>query len=201
MSKHSHFERDFWGTCANSFGEETKQILYMREMGFPLVRDWRSAFNFDFGGRSVIDIGGGPVSVLLKRVDDGASWVVDPMFLPEWARRRYVETGVVYIEKSGETFTKLRAMRDDEGKLRQFDVGLIYNCLQHVDDPAKVITNALRVSKTLRMFEWIDIPPHEGHPHMLTQSMLEEATGQRGVVKQFYGEYECTGRAWILGGG
>ena len=197
---HSDFEKEFWST-PNYYGEETKQLLYMREMGFPLVRSWRSAFNFDFGGRSVIDIGGGPVSVLLKRVDDGSSWVVDPIVLPEWAAKRYVEADVRYVEKPGETFPRLRSMRDEDGKLRQFDVALVYNCLQHVENPAKVIANARRVSKTLRMFEWIDVPPHDGHPYMLTQSMLEEATGQRGVVKTFYGEYECAGRAWILGGG
>lgn len=188
-------EREFWGNCTNTYGEETKQLLYMREMGFPLVRDWRSGFWFDFKGRSVVDFGGGPMSVLLKAIDVvevPKRWVVDPMSLPRWVRRRYESAGIVRLHQRGEDFTPLAV---------PLDLALIYNCLQHVDDPEKVIANARACAKELRMFEWINIPPHDGHPHMLTADMLERAAGERGVVKHFHGENECAGTAWILGGG
>lgn len=81
-----------------------------------------------------------------------------------------------------------------------FDIALLYNVLQHVEDPEKVIANARAISPRgeLHMFEWIDIPPHEGHPHMLTEAMLSKATGRRGRVVELRGEYECTGRAWVV---
>ena len=33
----------------------------------------------------------------------------------------------------------------------------------------------------LRIFEWVNIPPHEGHPHELTKKSLDEWIGQEGT--------------------
>ena len=77
-----------------------------------------------------------------------------------------------------------------------FDLALIYNCLQHVDDPEKIVANACAAAKELRMFEWINIPPHEGHPHELKADLLEKWAGRQGRVVDLP---ECGGVAWVLG--
>lgn len=189
---HDELEMSFWGNCCSTFGEELKQRVYLREMGFPEKRVWSAAgpVSYDGGGRSFVDIGGGPVSALLKFENRGDSIVVDPGEYPEWVRARYTAADISWMQCGGETQA-----------LRNYDVALIYNCLQHTIDPAQVITRAVAAvgSSGLRMFEWVDIEPHPGHPHMLTQVKLKEWTGRPGVVKEFRGEGECWGKAWILG--
>jgi hypothetical protein len=183
------FEQDFWGNCANTYGEETKQFLYMRHMGFEQIRTWRSGFVFDMGGRSVIDIGGGPCSVLLKCQGLARGLVVDPGDWPDWVSARYDAVGIGWQKMSGEELCLLKP----------FGLALIYNVLQHTEDPEKVVANASAHSKELRMFEWIDIDPHEGHPHKLTEAELNRWAGREGKVVELHGESECSGRAWVLG--
>jgi len=60
------WEFGWWGNCVNTYGEETKQLLYAARMGLTAFHDGKSPFNFDLGGASVLDIGGGPSSLLLK---------------------------------------------------------------------------------------------------------------------------------------
>src|ERR1035441_8915336 len=59
-------EVNWWGNCVNTFGEETKQLVYARLMGLQIWDDGNSPFNIMTGARTVLDIGGGPVSMLLK---------------------------------------------------------------------------------------------------------------------------------------
>jgi hypothetical protein len=193
MSDHDDLEMRFWAGCGSTFGEESKQRVYLREMGFAEHHVWHAGgFAWDAKGRSIIDIGGGPVSALLKFENCGSSLVVDPGEYPDWVWSRYEAAGIEFDRRGGEKL-------DADG----WDLALIYNCLQHTIDPTQVIKRAVTAvgSSGLRMFEWIDIPPHEGHPHMLTQAKLEEWTGRKGIVKEFQGENGCFGRAWILGGG
>lgn len=178
-------EAGFWGTCANTYGEETKQLLYMDRMGFKASHDGKSPFSYDGGGLSYLDIGGGPVSVLLKFRNTLRRVVADPCPYPFWIYERYAKEGIQCMVVAGEA-----------AGLPSVDVALIYNVLQHVSDPQKVIANALMSAKILHMFEWVDMTPHPGHPHCLTQEKLEAWTGLRGKVEQFNGTNECYGRAW-----
>ena len=180
-------EAGFWGTCANTYGEETKQLLYMNRMGFETIHNGKSPFSYNGHGLSYLDIGGGPVSVLLKFCNASRRIVVDPCPYPKWVYDRYKEEGIECVVCSGEV--------ED---LLSVNVAFIYNVLQHVRDPQKVIENALRTTKILHMFEWINLPAHPGHPHCLTQANLESWTGFRGKVEQFNGTNECYGRAWYV---
>lgn len=182
------FEERFWGDCCRSFGEEEKQRIYMRFMGIPEVVTWRSPLNYDFGGRSVIDIGGGPCSVLLKGENLKNGLVVDPTKYPSWVAERYIAANIRYLQISGEQI-QWQA---------QYDLALVYNCLQHCTDPEKIISNARAVAKDLKMFEWIDLPAHEGHPWELKAADLEKWTGREGKVVELTGENGCYGRAWVL---
>jgi hypothetical protein len=192
--KHDDLEKAFWGpACANTFGEELKQLKYMELMGFQRTPTWRTQYSFDMGGRSVIDIGGGPCSVLLKCENLGKnSYVVDPGEWPFWVRARYELAGIQLFCELGESFMQTAS-------LDGFDLALIYNCLQHSEEPERVIDNARAVAKTLCMFEWIDIPPHPGHPHELKADLLNKWAGREGRIVELNGVNECTGRAWVLG--
>ena len=54
----------------------------------------------------------------------------------------------------------------------------------------------MSAGKVLRLFEWIDIPAHEGHPHMLTKENLEMWIGQEGKTKVLDGENGCYGKCF-----
>ena len=87
--------------------------------------------------------------------------------------------------------------RGEDVDERGWDEAWIYNCLQHTDDPRLIIENAKRAAKKLRVFEWLDIPPHEGHPWMLTEELLNEWTGGTGGTV-FLQESGCYGKAYFL---
>jgi hypothetical protein len=167
----SDYEMEFWQDCSNTFHEEQKQLAYASRMG--LLASWHGAHppTFDIGGRSVIDIGGGPVSLLLKCVNRGRSVVADVAQFPPWVIARYEYCDIEFWRTRGE---------DIDGY--SFDEAWIYNLLQHVDEPAAVILAARRVARTIRIFEWIDIEPYPGHPHMLTRDLLGEWLGAPGFV-------------------
>jgi hypothetical protein len=166
------FESAWWGSCVNTLGEELKQRTYARQMG--LVEEARGGhLVYDLGGRSVIDIGGGPASLLLKCMNPGRALVVEPMPLPEWVRLRYKAAGVRLVSVRGEDVSLAEA---------PFDEAWLYNVLQHVQDPALVVANARRAARLVRVFEWIDVPPHEGHPHTLRSDVLDAWLGGRGAT-------------------
>lgn len=182
------FELGFWGDCTNTYVEETKQWVYARLMG---IR--REHWSLRVFGASIIDIGGGPVSMLLKCHDLGPACVVDPLLgyghsphYPTWIMDRYNEKGISVDCRRGEDLTYPHV----------FDEAWIYNVLQHTDDPALVVKNALAVCRRLRIFEWVNVPPCEGHPHMLTEFGLNDWLGTSGNVVPL--SYEgCFGDAYI----
>lgn len=189
---HQEWERRWHGDCTNSFSEENKQITYAYRMGLvnepnPYSGAWPS---YDLGGRSVVDLGGGPVSLLLKcrnRGDRsvGRSVVVDPCAYPEWVRARYAEAGIHLVRMAAE----------DLAIEVPLDEAWIYNVLQHTRDPELIAANARTVAGVVRVFEWIDTPPEPGHPHTLTAEALDAWFGGRGTVEQI-NENGCVGKAW-----
>lgn len=180
------YELGFWGNCCNTYIEETKQYVYARLMGIRC-----DEMGFTVNGASIIDIGGGPVSMLLKCRDLGKSLVVDPLGLqyPSWTMGRYTSKHIGVIPFRGED------LRPND--LPIFDEVWIYNVLQHVDDPELVVKNALAVCRKLRIFEWVDMPPEPGHPHELKRDKLDAWLGSehRGDVV-FLNSNGCFGKAY-----
>ena len=195
-------EVNWWGNCVNTFGEETKQLVYARLMGLQIWDDGNSPFNIMTGARTVLDIGGGPVSMLLKfRPVYGSSvtgTVVDPANYPSWVSERYANAGITYYRVPGELIHTIFV--NDE-----IDLGIIYNCLQHTEKPEKIVQNMRRCCKEVRIFEWIDHPTNEMHPHVLTAGKLNEWFGGVGSVLNineggcvgncYYGTFKCAGLA------
>lgn len=162
--ENQEWESSWWGNCANTYGEEQKQIVYASKMGLKFFHNGKSPFNINMNGKKVLDIGGGPISLLLKCTNvDGC--VVDPCVYPEWIIERYKCAKIFYSRAKGEDI-------DINSSIPINDEVWIYNVLQHVDDPQKVINNAREVSKIIRLFEWIDTGTSKGHAYNLTEKDL-----------------------------
>lgn len=183
---HQNFEAGWWGNCVNTFGEETKQLTYAQRMGLRRINTDGHWPVYDLRGQSVLDLGGGPVSMLLKCVNLGRAVVVDPCAYPQWIGDRYAVAGIEYDRSPAEDF----AVPEE-----RIDECWIYNVLQHVQDPEKIVANAMASAKLVRIFEWIDLPPHLGHPHELKAFSLSRWLGAYGNVEHM-NENGCVGRAF-----
>jgi hypothetical protein len=149
-------------------------------MSLEIGRHW----DFDAGGRRILDIGGGPVSMLLKSFNLREGMVCDPIRYPDWTYERYRAKGIKCVQISGEDL-------DVVG----WDEVWIYNVLQHCMDPERIVQNARKAAPLIRLFEWINFPPHPGHPQMLTESNLEKWLGSKGKVVEL-SEKGCYGMSF-----
>lgn len=173
------FESEYWGDCTNTFDEDQKHYVYAKYMGLQ-----QDHFSFNVFGKTILDIGGGPTSMLLKTKNLKSGLVCDPLNYPHWTTLRYLEKNI-----------NVKVIRGEDVVEEGWNEVWIYNCLQHTDDPAKIISNALKAAKVLRIFEWVDIPPHEGHPQMITKEFLDKCIGKEGNTVQL-AENGCFGRAY-----
>lgn len=182
------FEKEWHGNCINSYWEETKQQIYAKRMG--LVANFvNGKFPvYDLQDKSIIDIGGGPYSLLLKCINVKVAGLIDPCPYPDWVYQRYREAGVSYIIAKAEDLLKGRDQQ-------VVDEVWIYNVLQHTEDPELIIYNARKVSKIIRIFEWIDMPATEGHPHELKESKLNKWLHGYGKTEDI-NESGCNGRCY-----
>ena len=183
IMEHHHedyeFEKEYWGNCCNTFDEDQKHYVYGKLMGLK-----QSHYSFMLPNISVLDIGRGPSSMLLKCQGLKEGKVVDPIEYPQWTKDRYAMMNIIVDVKTGEEVTDLH-----------YDEVWIYNCMQHAIDPGAIISNAKRAAPVLRIFEWIDIPAHEGHPHELTEESLNSWIGKKGSVIQL-NQSGCYGKAY-----
>lgn len=169
------FESNWWGDCLDTVGEEIKQRTYNRLMGL-------TSYGYDLKGKSVIDVGGGPVSLLLKYKNRGICAVVDPLKVPNWVVQRYYENNIVFYNEPAEGF-KCTAI---------YDECWIYNCLQHTENPKQIINNALEYSRIIRIFEWVNTPISDGHIHTLKEVEINKWLGGEGKVEEI-NENGCIG--------
>jgi len=179
------WEKDWWNNCINTYYEEMKQLVYAERMGLICTPDAKTRYRFDMEGKSVLDIGAGATSLLLKCVNVQGK-IIDPLKFPDWVMQRYAAAGIVFERKKAE----------DMNIEEKFDECWIYNCLQHVEDPEKIIMNVRKSAKIIRIFEWIDTQPNEGHPRTLTEEKLNASFGGEGKVEMFTGQNGCKGRAY-----
>lgn len=192
MNEHQEFEKSWWGTCTNTIDEEQKQFVYMEKMMLQFNFKKGAGPFIDMRGATVLDIGGGPVSLLLKSARFKAGWVLDPCKYPDWVSSRYSAANVTQIILPAEKLDRsLLGLQEDES----VDLVLIYNVLQHVEDPEEIIKRARKYSKEIRIFEWIDMEPTLGHPHKLTKKKLDKWLGGNGKTERL-NERGCHGMAY-----
>ena len=173
--KAQKWEKEWHGICVNSLNEELKQLVYAEMMGIKRVPNVKTPYSFDLKGKTVIDIGSGPYSLLLKCVNLGQGYAVDPLIdsFPQWVKDRYSSAGIISMSCAGE----------DMDDYPVVDEVWIYNVLEHVKDPKKIIENALGFGKIVRIFEWLDTKKNIGHPQILTEDKLNKWLGGEGRVK------------------
>jgi len=152
-----------YNKCCNTFEEELKQIAYVPLMGL------RFGINHQIvgcEGKKILDLGGGPVSLLLKAPGVKGT-IIDPCKYPDWVDHRYASLGIEQIMMPAEDY-----------RGTGFDEVWIYNVLQHVRNPEEVIKTALKSASMLRLFEWVGYPTYAGHPHTLAVKSLSEWIGR-----------------------
>lgn len=176
------WEANWWGDCVNTWGEEQKQRHYAECMGLKKLSNSRNAFYYDLGGRSILDIGGGAISLLLKCINYGKVKIIDPLPYPDWIAARYEYAGIEYELQKGEEINEIG-----------YDEVWIYNVLQHVIDPVAIINNAKRAGKIIRLFEWLEVGEAPGHPHNLLEDQMNEWLGGYGGIKFNGGRKEYHG--------
>jgi 2-polyprenyl-3-methyl-5-hydroxy-6-metoxy-1,4-benzoquinol methylase len=167
--KAQQFEKAWWSSAKNTCGEESKQLVYGKKMGLDMRFNGFDKW-VDVHNQSICDIGGGVTSLLLKARNLAFGLVVEPMKLPSWAYMRYLDANINLLTQPAET-VKLDGV---------FDEIWIYNVLQHTQDPKKIVENAKKHAKLIRMFEWLDTPPHDGHPQTLREDELNKWLGGNG---------------------
>jgi SAM-dependent methyltransferase len=195
-NEENEWEKKWWGNCLNTWGEESKQFMYSEYMGLKWKVDKGDGgrTTIDIKDVSVLDIGGGPCSLLLKTRDVKGT-VVDPCLYPDWVAQRYMCGGIRYLQ------IKAEALRPDLFMPR-FDECWMYNCLQHVDDPELIAKNIRGLTKKLRIFECVNYPVSQGHPYSLTKEWLDRILGIDGqsmhiedkgfIADAYYGVYDLT---------
>lgn len=178
--KDQEFEKEWWGDCVNTLGEEVKQIKYAELMGLKFFHNGKSPYNIDAENKTILDIGGGAVSLLLKCTNLKQGIVLDPCNYPDWIINRYFLKNIIFIKSPAE---------DSLSLIRTFpkiDEVWIYNVLQHVENVEKVTKNAKSVSKIIRIFEWIDTGISIGHPNNLTEELLNNLLNGYGKVVRLH---------------
>lgn len=186
------FETKFWGDCCNTFDEEQKHYVYAKCMGLDI---FRVGYGYELPPKRILDVGGGPVSLLLKCRGFTRGHVVDPIEYPDWVVQRYACHNITLNRVLGE---------DLEPGLwgSGFDEVWLYNVLQHTHDPNKVLQNIwglLKPGGYFRFFEWIGIPAYEGHPHEISAEMfaaLESRSASKQTETVVLGEQGCFGTAY-----
>jgi hypothetical protein len=179
-------EAAWWGDCSNTADEEAKQVFYADQMGISRWGSHLVGAVFDASGNSILDIGGGPVSLLLRTKNRNRAVVADPLAWPDWIMARYHAAGIDFVQQPGETLD-----------LGLFDEVWIYNVLQHVQDPAEVLRRAMQHAPIVRVFEWIDTQVNTMHPHSLTAAFLSDALGIPGrIIESPWGPATAE-RAWV----
>jgi hypothetical protein len=182
-------ESGFWGNCANTLNEELKQLVYAKYMGLSFTHDGNTPYNLDIGNKSIIDIGGGPVSLLLKtKPNKKERIVVDPCKFPEWVSDRYLSADISFFDGIKKVYKGLPKKKVDEV--------WIYNVLSHTEDPEEILNWAKHVSKKIRIFEWLNDRQNDLHIQSITQADLQFWLGKVGRVVRLNGENECYGTAF-----
>lgn len=169
---HTHEEAQaeelaFWQTPGAELGEQLKQLTYAKYLKLDFIHDGSSPYVIDKTGLNIIDIGGGPVSLLLKTIAR-RKIVVDPCMYPAWSIARYNDNDIEFWNIDGEDIRVAK---------RQFNEVWMYNVLQHTTDPRKIFDNIhalLKKGGTFRFLDWVDTPTNTAHPISLSYQELSQ---------------------------
>ena len=180
-------EIKFWGDCTNTYLEEEKHYVYGKLMGLTL-QDGK----FILPNIRVLDVGGGPVSLLLKCEGLLKGRVLDPIDYPDWTKDRYKAKRIDVTLGKGE-----------DQVIPGYDEVWIYNMIGLVDDKETLVKNAFESAPIVRVFEWIDLQGDRNREKLSEEylnDLFSQKTDNYGKVvelklkgcfgKAFYGVFE-----------
>ena len=127
---------------------------------------------FDLQGKTVVDICGGPSSLLLRCFNFKRAIVVDPGEFPDYIKERYAENGIEIAKVPAEEFAYEQPV----------DEVWVYNALAHVYNPSKILLDAKANCKTMRLIEGVNCGTNIQHPQNLVAEEFEQVLGQKGTV-------------------
>ena len=178
MQEHNHTweeaqteELEFWNTPGAELGEQLKQLTYAPYIGINFYHDGNSPYVIDKSGKTVVDIGGGPVSMLLK-TNAKSKTVVDPCNYAKWVDDRYTTNDIKWVKKPAEDFNATSV-----------DEFWLYNVLQHTTSPQQIFTNiynSLVKGGVFRFLDWVETPTNVAHPITLTAEDIHVLLLQAG---------------------
>ncbi len=122
---------------------------------------------YDLQGKSVVDIAGGPVSLLLRCKNYSRAFVVDPGDFPDYISDRYKANNIEWVKLPAEQFEYPTYV----------DEVWFYNALQHVYDPFVILDKAKKNSDIIRLCEGLGTAVSINHPQTLTEPELEAILG------------------------
>ena len=117
--------------------------------------------NENFGNKTLVDIGSGPIGILVKLK----------------AKKR-IALDLLSIESIDKMIERIRAPGEKIPLSDEFaDRVFIYNVLQHVISPEKVLEEGTRILKkggTFYILEQLNLPTDKLHPYSLKVNMFED---------------------------
>jgi hypothetical protein len=131
---------------------------------------------FDLKGESVVDLCGGPSSLLLRCKNFSKAIVVDPGDFPDYIANRYKAKGIDWVKMPAEEFVYDKT----------YDNIFLYNALPHVFDAKLIVENAKKFSRKIRVCESIHAGTDDQHFYDLSQEFLEYLFEQKGIVKDMF---------------
>ena len=172
--------RQSYGDCTNTFSEDQKHFVMARLMGLAVRND-----SINISNVSILDIGGGPNSMLLKCHHLKASKVVEPINWPCWIEDRYASKSIELLQEKAEYI-------DEEG----YDEVWITDVLSFVNDPQRVINNAIKAAPRIRIFEWINEEKSDVRPNVITKEIMDNWLGMKGKTVEL-SQRGCYGKAYF----
>jgi hypothetical protein len=151
-------------------------------------------FEKDFIGKTIIEVGPGPLGVTLLTEGFAEATIIEPL-IDDWdpEYRAYYEEKNIKIEKTPyETL-----------EIGEVDETWFFNVLQHVIHPEVQLQKAMETSKVVRIFEPINYPIEKAHPHLLTKELFTDIFGgdfgtfyQGNTIPNFHSA-DCYYGTWI----
>ena len=133
--------------------------------------------NPDLKGKRIIEIGCADTPALKYCYNYGQCTIIEPMFSPR-LDLFVLQTGIKLIKEPAEYVEA------------QGDEAWLFNVLQHVISPDKIIENMKRSVSIIRFFEPIEIGTCQKHPHSF---ILDDFKNWFGDCVQYYPPNpECT---------
>jgi len=149
-------------------------------------------------GKRIIEYGAGVVGYTVRSDNLGPSFAVEPLNMPQWVKDRYEQHNIKFIQAPGEIVNL-----DFLGLTEKLDESWMAGVLQHVLDPIAILENMANTANLVRISEWVDLPPHEGHPWTVTEDMITstlDKLGSRIKVEKVFVDQMCHTqlRGWLV---